>query len=350
MRATPSFDVRAWLVWGGCAFLVAFVARNPFVLAELGMIALTVRFACVSPERLVGIGWMLRLAPVMLAIGVVFNVLTVRSGDRVLLSLPDAWPLIGGDLTWNAFAYGVVSALALFVLLLIGTTLGALARWIDLMRILPQRVAVLAVAGSVAWVFLPELSRSFTDIRESMRLRGMPLHGPRTFLPLIVPLLAQGLERAMTTAEVLEARGFGGTAGAMSARRAWLADLSLVAGLVALAAACYDLFTGGRIAWPILLAGGIGALTVGLLRRPAVVVLRTRYREARWRWTDSLVCAGAIVVAGVFLARWATHRAGLTFDPYPRLTWPPVDLVVMIVLPLLATPAVLAAFGPEADR
>ncbi|MGN6484783.1 MAG: energy-coupling factor transporter transmembrane component T [Thermomicrobiales bacterium] len=351
MRTAPPFDVRAWMVWGASAFLIALLARNPFVLLELGIVALTVRFACVPPERLVGIGWMLRIAPLMLAIGVVFNVLTVRSGDRVLATLPESWPVIGGELTWNAFAYGVVSALALFVLLLVGTTLGALMRWIDLTRSLPQRIAPLAVAGSVAWVFLPELSRSFTDIRESMVLRGIPLRGPRSFLPLVLPLLAQGLERAMTTAEVLETRGFGGRPIPDGGRRAGgTADLALIVGLVGMAAGGYDLVSGGRIAWPFLMAGGTAALVAGLLRRPVADAPRTRYRMARWRWADTAICAGSMVVAGVFLWRWIAQPGGLGFDPYPRLEWPTVDLVMMLVLPLLALPAAIVAYGPGDDR
>lgn len=350
MKDADAFDVRAWIVWGSSAFLVALLARNPFIVIELGMIALIVRFACVPPERLVGIGWMLRLAPVVLAIGVVFNVLTVRSGDRVLVTLPESWPVINGTLTWNALAYGVVSALALFVLLVVGTTLGALTRWIDLTRILPQRIAPLAVAGSVAWVFLPELSRSFTDIRESMQLRGMPLRGPRTLLPLIVPLLAQGLERAMTTAEVLETRGFGGSSAKASGGRSGVADLMLVGGLVAMMAGCYDLFTGGRIAWPILFVVAAVALVTGFVRRPTGDVRRTRYREASWHWADSLVSLGSTLVAVVFLVRWTTDRGLLTFDPYPVLAWPQVDLVMMLALPLLAIPAAIVAFSPGGER
>jgi len=341
-----TFDVRAWMAWGGSAFLIALLARNPFVLVELGMVALIVRASCVPPERLRGIGWMLRVAPLMLAIGVAFNVLTVRSGDRILASLPAGWPIVGGDLTWNALAYGVVSALALFVLLLIGTTLGALLRWIDLTRMLPQRIAPLAVAGSVAWVFLPELARAFTDIRETMQVRGMPLRRPASFLPLVVPLLAQGLERAMTTAEVLEARGFGGVSGARHPQRTGGADAALAGGLVALAAATYDLFTGGRIAWPVLAAAGVAGLTFGLVRRPAAGVPRTRYRVAGWLGRDTAVCLASAVAAGVFVWRWMTQRDLLAFDPYPRLVWPAVDLVVMLALPLLALPAVIVAYGP----
>jgi len=345
MSSIAAVDVRAWLVWGGSAFLIALMARNPLVLLELGMVVVIVRGACVPPDRLSGVGWLLRLAPVMLAIGVLFNLLTVRAGDQVLASLPSDWPVLGGNLTWNALAFGVVSALALFVLILIGTTLGALIRWTELARVLPQRVAPLAVAGSVAWVFLPELTRSFTDIRESMQVRGVAVRGPRTMVPLIVPLLAQGLERAMITAEALEVRGFGGAPVARTGRRAWVADVVLVGGMVLLAAGVYDLARGSTRAWPLMIGMGTIAVALGALRRPATSTPRTQYRVAHWDRRDTAVAVSAAAVAGVFVAQWTTGRVALGFDPYPTLAWPTVDFTMMLALPLLAVPAAIAAFA-----
>lgn len=356
-----TFDVRATLVWGVSAMLVGLLVRNPFILIEMLLIVLTVRACCVEPDRLRGIGWMVRVAPILLLIGVVFNLLTVRSGDRVLLTLPVNWPLIGGEVTWNALAYGVVSALGLFVLLLTGTTAAAMLHWIDLTRVLPQRLATLAVSGSVAWVYLPELARSFTDIRESMQLRGMPLRGPRTLLPLIVPLLGQGLERALITAEVLETRGFGGaiehrdsgkrTMPRLQARPSGgLANLLLVIGLVLLAGGAAVLVSGRAATGFALAVAGIVALTLGIAKRPTIHRRRTQYRVRPWTWMDTVVTVSALGACIVMLWRWATNSAALGFSPYPRLSWPPVDLVLMLVVPLLFMPAALAAFGPGGER
>lgn len=350
-----TFDVRSVLAWGGCAMLIGLLVRNPFVLIEMVLIVMTVRATCVEPDRLRGIGWMIRVAPLLLAIGVIFNLLTVRSGDRVILTLPEHWPLIGGAMTLNALAYGVVSALGLFVLLLTGTTVAAMLRWIDLTRMLPQRFASLAVSGSVAWVYLPELTRSFTDIRESLELRGMPPRGPRTLLPLIVPLLGQGLERAMTTAEVLEARGFGGARSGSRLSRSWMAgiaDLALIGGLVILMVAAYIVVTGGGVTGLVLVVVGIAMMLLGIAKRPTPsrARQRTRYRIRPWRWTDSLVMVSSFSVCAAFVWRWSTNGAALGFNPYPIFSWPPVDLVLMAILPLLLVPAALVAFGLEGDR
>ena len=81
------------------------------------------------------------------------------------------------------------------------------------MRLLPERMAALAVAGSVAWSYLPRTTAALTEIREAQMARGYRPRGIRDAAPLVVPLLAGGLERAMITAEALEARAFGAPLG-----------------------------------------------------------------------------------------------------------------------------------------
>ena len=77
------------------------------------------------------------------------------------------------------------------------------------MRLLPERMAALAVAGSVAWSYLPRTTAALVEIREAQMARGYRPRGIRDAAPLVIPLLAGGLERAMITAEALEARAFG---------------------------------------------------------------------------------------------------------------------------------------------
>ena len=45
--------------------------------------------------------------------------------------------------------------MAIFSLVAVGATLGATLDWSATMRLLPERMAALAVAGSVAWSYLP---------------------------------------------------------------------------------------------------------------------------------------------------------------------------------------------------
>ena len=67
-----------------------------------------------------------------------------------LRGIVEAAPMAGH----NALVFGVLSGAALVALVLVGTTAGAMLDWPALMRVLPERAAPLAVAGSVAWALL----------------------------------------------------------------------------------------------------------------------------------------------------------------------------------------------------
>ena len=141
MTPASDLDSRTWLMWAFAAMLPLLLGRNPWLTMEILIIVLVVRGTWLDRHAAQGNAWFLRIALVMAAIGVVFNVLTVHAGDLVFASLPDAWPVIGGDLTWNAVAYGLVSGLTLFGLVLTGITVAALIRWVDLFHLLPPRLA-----------------------------------------------------------------------------------------------------------------------------------------------------------------------------------------------------------------
>ena len=117
--------------------------------------------------------------------------------------------MIGGPLTINALVYGLLSAMAILSLVAVSATLGTTLDWSAAMRLLPERMAALAVASSIASSYLPRTTVALSEIREAQMARGYRPHGLRDAAPLVIPLLAGGLERAMITAEALEARAFG---------------------------------------------------------------------------------------------------------------------------------------------
>lgn len=330
------------------------IMRNPIVVMEIFIIVLTVRSSCVPPERLGGWRWFVRIATIMLAIGVLFNVLTVHSGDRVVVTIPHSWPLIGGDLTLNALAFGVMSAFAFFVLLLIGTTVAALLQWAELLRIVPARLAPIAVAGSVAWAFMPQLGVAVREIREAHLARGRHIRGARQMLPLLVPLLAGSLERALTTAEALEARGFGasivgGRSGDAAQRNvaASRGGIALLIGLVSLLVAAYGIAVGMVTMGLGMAVVGASLLALGFHWRPARAVVKTRYRMHRWTWRDSVLVTASVIALCGFIWRWIAVPGSLQFEVYPSLEWPAVDLPVMVALAFLIAPAVLLEWKEE---
>lgn len=335
-------DPRAWLIWGAAASLPALLGRNPFPLALVLIVATVVRLAWMGPAPSV-VNWAVvaRLIGLFTAIGVLFNVLTVRSGDRVIARIPNAVPLVGGAITLNALIYGLLSALAAITLVLVGATMAAGIDWTALVRMLPPGLTTLAVAGSVAFTFLPQTARAFVEIREAQAARGHRVRGVRDLLPLVTPLLNGGLERALTLAESLEARGFGAPRNAHR-QPSGLARTAAALGLAAGVAAGY-LFAVGRL-WSAALAVLMASLCLTFvvrIARPSIVA-RTRYRETRWRRPDVAVAAASTIAALAVLASANLDSASLRYEPYPTLTAPSIGLPLLLALCLLLAPAAVA--------
>ena len=330
------------MVWAIAASLPPLLGRNPWPLAVTLLAVVGVRVAWSGSMRQI-VSWvaLVRLAVVFALVGVLFNVLTVRAGDIVLAELPGWMPLIGGEVTANAVVYGVLSGMALVTLVLIGTTLGALLDWSAVVRMLPPGLTTVAVGGSIAFAVLPQTAAAFRDIREAQMARGHRFRGARDLLPVVVPMLAGGLERAMTLAESLEARGFGAPARTGDVRPMW-PSVGGAAGLALAATAAY-LVAVGRPLWALAVAA-----LAAMLAAPAVVrarrgtVPRTRYRPLVWTRRDWFVLASAAVAAAATLGVARADRAALAYEPYPSLTAPAASLPLLIGLLALLAPALVA--------
>ncbi|HWV23341.1 MAG TPA: energy-coupling factor transporter transmembrane component T [Thermomicrobiales bacterium] len=338
-----SLDSRTWLLWGLAAILPLLVARNPWVVLAVLICVLIVRRAWAAHHR-AGWGWIVRLAVLFMAVGVVFNALTVHSGNQVLFTIPAWVPLAGGRVTMNAVVYGIVSGVAIVSLVLAGTTVAAGLVWSDLMRFLPARIAPLAVAGSVAWSFLPGASRTFQEIRESQAMRGHRLRGVRDMLPLVVPLLGGALDQAITMSEALESRGFGASDDERDSRP--IARVALVVAISAFLLVGYTVAVGQvRMA---LVAGVTGVVfAVGGLRGAGSGRRTTRYRPSHWSDADRLVMVFSLASAFIFFWRSRVHPDAAIFNPYPNLSVPKLDLLMLAGLALLVTPALLVPARPE---
>lgn len=339
-------DPRAWLLWGAAASFPALLGRNPFPLLMTLVAVLGVRLAWADAAGGIS-SWagLLRLAAVFTAVGVVFNVLTVRSGDNVLFALPDGIPILGGDVTVNALVFGALGGLALITLVLIGTTLGGLLDWSGIVRLLPPGLTTLAVAGSVAFAFIPQTAIAFGEIREAQAARGHRVRSARDLVPLLAPLLTGGMERALTLAESLESRGFGAPLKVGRPTRAWR-RFAVAAGLAGAACAAY-LFAAGRIGWAGI-AGAVALLAFLATRRGAEATLapRTRYRQRLWSRADTLVAGAAVAaIIGMGVVAVVDPRA-LRYEPYPTLAVPRVSVFLLLALALLFVPALVA---PTAD-
>ncbi len=130
----------------------------------------------------------------------------------------------------------------------------------------------------------------------------------------------------------------------------WLLGLAtLLAGLLVL------LFWQQQIAGWALVALGGSALLLALWRQGRRVQ-RTVYRRQTWTGRDGLVLLAAAITVGVYAL--PSSRGSLAWSPYPQISLPGVDPVIVLATLGLLTPAVLLArrqgrpqtAGPQPSR
>lgn len=331
--ATPSgstINAGAWLCWFAAACALPLTSRNPFYLL-LGLVIAAVVYLALPRRTRAAKAWtaFVIVGVSMATLAILFNVLTVHVGDATITTLPDALPIIGGKLTWNAFGYGATTALAIGTLLLSAATFNTAVRHSDLLRLTPARVDTLGMVSSIALGATPATLGALRDVYDAQRARGVRIRGPRDAAALITPVLGMSLERAVTYAEALEVRGYG--ARAMQPPRVPVRLVQAASGIVLLTA----LLLLGR---GLALAGMVAALlSVLLLIGSVPPVRRTRYRSLIWTRASVLVAAlalGGLVARFVLLVVTDTT---LAWDAFPRLTTPPFSLLLAAtLLPLLA--------------
>jgi energy-coupling factor transport system permease protein len=331
----------AWVAWTAASVVALSLTRNPLylllLLLCLGLVLQAARRAPDAPPLPLS---PLRFALLVVTISALFNALTAHFGQTVLFTLPERLPLLGGPVTLEALVYGVLNGLVLTGFFVAWTALFVAVPTQALIRLIPRAFYPAGVVLSIALAFVPTTFAQFQQIREAQMMRGHRVRGLRDWLPLLMPLLVGGLERAFQLAEAMTARGFGSLG---VSERSGLDPLrvALVAGLTTLLAGLLVLlFWQQEVAgWSLVALGG-GALLMAL-RRQGQRVQRTVYRRQFWTGSDGLVIAAAALTVGVYLL--PASRGALAWSPYPQLTWPGADPVTVLATLGLLTPGVLLA-------
>lgn len=345
----------AWLIWLGACAVVLWTTRNPLylVLALLCVEWVRTTLARLNPQRDSALlaTWPispLRLIGFIVPVSALLNALWTRAGDTVLFRLPSWLPLIGGAVTVEALAYGAISGLVLSGFIMAFSVLNQALSVRALINLIPRAFHPLAVIVSIAVTYVPFTLRQIQAIGESQRIRGHELRRVRDWLPLFMPLLAGGLERALQLAEAITARGFAHP----NAGNLKLEALTLLGVLLAAVGWLSRLlwFDQPRFGWAVLLTG-IALTTVAVWRLGARTP-RTRYRPERWTARDGVMIGFAVVaVLGVSInvpelvagLMPGLNRLTLFYDPYPALTLPLFDPWIGLCILGLAAPALLLA-------
>ncbi len=309
----------AWFAWLAAAVLAASSTRNPLYLVVLLLIFVMVVEAARRPE----VSTPLPITPerfmsFVVPAAAVFNAITTHYGDTVLFSLPKIIPFFGGAVTVEALVYGAVNGLLLSALFAAFTVLNLAVTVRDMIRFIPRAFYPVAVVISIAVTFVPTTLRQIQQIREAQAVRGHRMRKLQDWLPLFMPLLVGGMERALQLAEAMTARGFASEEGAPSSD--WSAQAGTVVGLLLVLAGGLLRMAWGEDLWGAA-AMAAGALVIGVvIWKMGRRVTYTTYRHTPWTSQDWTVLGGVAVTLLFFL--FLSDRLIRYYTPYPGVSLP----------------------------
>jgi energy-coupling factor transport system permease protein len=315
----------AWVGWLGAALFALSAIRNPLHLI-LVLFCIAIVYAAMASKRDPSFTPIspVRFALVVILFSALFNAATVHFGETVLVRLPAGLPLIGGPITLESLVFGIINGLVLAGIFAAFSTLNRALPISSLIRLIPRAFYPVAVVISIAVTFVPTTLRQFRRIREAQAVRGHRVRGLRDWLPLFMPLLIGGLERALQLAEAMTARGF---ATADTSERGSMSRIAILVGLVALVGGwLLRQGWGQEIMGPGLMLAGAG-LIVGALWTVGRRIPRTTYRPETWTVLDWIIVSGAAVALAVLVLP-GLNQALLFYSPYPKLTLPGFNPVV----------------------
>lgn len=327
----------AWLAWLLAVLVSLSSTRNPLYLILI-LLCIAIVYLRLARE---GGGPPVPVSPVRFTLVVItlttlFNTLTSHFGETVFFTIPGEIPLLSGPLTLEALAYGFSNGLVLSGFFAGFLVLNRALPVRALLRLVPRAFYPLAVVMTVAMTYLPATQRQYTLIREAQSVRGYRPKGLRSWLPLLMPLLVGGLERALALSEAMTSRGFASTSQELGGNRQ--RSILLLGILLLLVGWILSL---SELAAPTLfiVLVGAGTMIFGLWsagkRTP-----RTAYHQETWRGRDWAVLVSALLVLGAYLL--PTGKAGgLDYSPYPELSLPPFDPLIGIMTLGLLAPALM---------
>ncbi|MDO5535440.1 MAG: CbiQ family ECF transporter T component [Propionibacteriaceae bacterium] len=352
----------SWWAWAlGVAAAVS-LTTNPLLLALVALaVTAVVLLRRTDAPWARSLGAYFVLAGVIIAIRLFFQVLVGAGfGTTVLFTLPEVelpeWAAgirLGGAVTAEGLAYATYDALRLATLLLCLGAANALANPRRALRSVPAALYEVSVAVVIALAVAPQLIESVRRVRRARRLRGGAASGWQAVKAVVIPVLADAIDRSLALATSMEARGFGRTRD--GSRPSPALTLLLLAAMIAATLGVF-VFLAQPGDWLLavgLLAFGVAGTIWGLRaggRRLSV----TRYRPDPWTPRDT-----AVATTGV-LALILTLAANLRVFPALRnafhpstdpVTWPTlhplmVAIALLVVAPLLLTPAPAQAARP----
>jgi len=342
----------AWWGWAIGIGIAVSGTTNPLLLAlvALAMVVVVLARRSAAPWAR-SVRAYLVLAAFVIASRMFFQILIgAQAGEIVLFALPElplpAWAAgirLGGPVTAEALTATAYDGLRLAVMLLCIGAANSLASPRQALRSVPAALYEASVAVVVALNVAPQLIESGQRVRRARRLRGDANRGLRALGPIALSVLADAIDRSMSLAAGMEARGFARTSGppAKGSLAVMLAS-AMAATLGGFLLLSTDL---GLTAGALLVLGLIG--TGWGLRRAGRRLAVTRYRPLAWTGRDTLVLSSGLAAAAlVLIGAQDALSPGLAALLQPEVFFPSTDPLVWPQLSLSALLVVAAVLAP----
>jgi energy-coupling factor transport system permease protein len=331
----------AWLTWLVAATVALSATRNPLYLILIGQSIAIVNAVSITQRRQPLPFWQPSSLVVLFVVSsALFNALTVRYGNTVLVRLPAWLPLLGGPITLEALVYGALNGLALSYIFIAFSIVQRMLPISTLIGIIPRAFYPLAIVTAIAITFVPTTLRQAQHIREAQAIRGHRIQHLRDWLPILMPLLIGGLERAFQLAESLASRGFAAQA-IQNTQQHRTTQIVVTIALTGLLGGWMLLLIWGYDLLGSLLMFSSAVLLIGKLRMLGKHAPHTRYRHFTWNSADTAVVLTASTTIALLLLPWpAIERATLGYYPYPLVTQPRFDLGIGFAIVGLVWPAI----------
>lgn len=299
------------------------------------------------------------LGLLIIAIRVVFRIVFGGGGGgTILFTLPEVplpeWAAgirLLGPVSAESLLAGLYDGMRLAAIVICVGAANALANPKRLLKSMPPALYEVGTALVVALSVFPQLAESVQRVRRARHLRGDPGKGVGALRRIAVPVLEDALERSMTLAAGMDARGYG-RAGHSTPRQRRQTGALMLGGLIGLCVGTYAFLdaTAPRVlAWPML-AVGVTLAVLGFVAAGRRVE-RTRYRPDRWRAAEILAAGSGIAVAAMTYAVARSDAEVIT----PLVSAAPGPsalalLAVMIgVVPAFLTPPPVLGTTSEVD-
>ncbi|MFY1638129.1 energy-coupling factor transporter transmembrane component T [Solwaraspora sp. WMMB335] len=353
-RAPRVVHPGAWWLWALGLATAATRTTNPLLLALIiGVAGYVVAARRTDAPWALGFRLYLWLGGIIVCSRILFRIVFGGGqGDHVLFTLPQIplpeWAAgirLLGPVALEQLLGGGYDGLRLAAMVICLGAANALANPKRLLRAVPSALYEVGTAVVVALSVAPQLVESVLRVRRARRLRGARRSGLRALRGIVVPVLADALDRSLALAAAMDSRGYGRRGHQPVVVHA-LTGALVISGLCGVCVGMYGLMdatTPRYLGLPIL-AAGVGVAAAGLAvsgRR----VLRSAYRPDRFGGTELLVAAcGLVAAAGLYL----TARV----DPanlYPSLSplqWPQITPLPAAAILIAGLPAWLAPPPP----